>query len=82
MNSNTIGCPVRYTIGNHDFLDGPYGEYTYERLYGPLWYSFDCSNIHFIASPIKKGDFPSGYDQADFWNWFENDIKMLEPNKK
>lgn len=82
MNSNTIGCPVRYTIGNHDFLDGPYGEYTYERLYGPLWYSFDCGNIHFIASPIKKGDFPSGYDQADFWNWFENDIKMLEPNKK
>ncbi len=82
MNSRTVGCPVRYTIGNHDFLDGPYGEYRYERLYGPLWYSFDCGNIHFIAGPIKKGDYPSGYSETDFWEWLEADLKHLEPGKK
>ena len=75
MNSRTAGCPVRYTIGNHDFLEGPYGEYAYERLYGPLWYSFDCGNIHFAAAPIAKGDFPSGYDEEDFWIWLEKTLK-------
>ena len=82
MNSRTAGCPVRYTIGNHDFLEGPYGEYSYERLYGPLWYSFDCGNIHFVAAPIAKGDFPSGYDEEDFWIWLEKDIEMMRPSQK
>lgn len=82
MNSRTVGCPVRYTIGNHDFLEGPYGEYAYERLYGPLWYSFDCGNIHFAAAPIVKGDFPSGYNEDDFWIWLEKDIEMMKSGQK
>ena len=82
VNSQTLGCPVRYTIGNHDFLPGPYGEYRYERLYGPIWYSFDCGRIHFVASPISRGDFSSGYEEKDFWNWLDKDLKMMKPGQK
>ena len=26
MNTETMGVPVRYIIGNHDYVDGKYGE--------------------------------------------------------
>ena len=39
MNTDTMGCTVKYVIGNHDYVDGKYGEELYESLYGPVWYS-------------------------------------------
>ena len=75
MNRETVGCPVRYAIGNHDFVGERYGEETYERLYGPCWYSFDCGDIHFVTLSIGRGDKPSGYRISDQWYWLSEDLK-------
>lgn len=36
MNTETMGVPVRYIIGNHDYVDGKYGEELFESIYGPV----------------------------------------------
>jgi len=79
FNHKTIGIPVRHTLGNHDFVKDPYGEYTFESLYGPVWYSFDYSGIHYIVASIDHGEAPSGYEQEDQWTWLENDLKLKDP---
>lgn len=79
FNKKTAGCPVRYAIGNHDFIGERYGEEIYERLYGPCWYSFDLGDTHFVVTSIGKGDIPSGYESTDQWLWLKSD---LESNKK
>lgn len=82
MNRETVGCPVRYCIGNHDFIGEEYGEEIYEKLYGPCWYSFDCGNIHFVALSIGAGDNPSGYKHEDQWQWLINDLETAGKDKK
>ncbi len=82
LNKETIGCPVRYVIGNHDFSGTDYGESLFEKLYGPTWYSFDYGDIHFIVISIGFGDNPTGYQPSDQWKWLENDLKLVDKNKK
>lgn len=77
LNSDTAGLPVHYAIGNHDFIDGPYGEWLFESLYGPTWYSFEAGNIHYIVTPIERGlDYPSGYTREDLYLWLKNDLEQ------
>ena len=71
LNRETVGCPVRYAIGNHDYVGEDWGESLYERYYGPTWYYFDCGRIRFIVLSIGKGDHPSGYRPDDQWIWLE-----------
>jgi predicted phosphodiesterase len=40
--------PVYLVAGNHDIWDGP-SEEMYQRRYGPLWYSFDVKECHFVV---------------------------------
>lgn len=85
MNSEVLGCPVRYTIGNHDFMGPDYGEETFERLYGPTWYSFDCGDIHFIALPVSKigrSDMQSFYTKDELLTWVKKDIANMEKGKR
>ena len=83
MNRETMGCPVRYAIGNHDFTaEGAYGEALYEKFYGPTWYSFDCGDIHFAVLSIGKGDKPSGYQMDDQWKWLLEDLELVDPSKR
>lgn len=83
MSYDTVGIPIRYSIGNHDYLDGPYGEKRYEELYGPIWYSFDIGKIHYVVMSIPKGSgFPSGYTVKEQYTWLENDLKMISPEQK
>lgn len=82
MNSDVLNCPVRYTIGNHDFHGKEYGEQLYESIYGPTWYSFDCGDIHFIALSIGAGDKPSGYRWEDQWIWMQRDLARMDKSKK
>ncbi len=81
FNHKTLGVPVRHTLGNHDFVKDPYGEYTFESLYGPVWYSFDFGGIHYIVASIDYGEAPSGYEKDDQWTWLENDLKQKDPEK-
>jgi len=82
MNRETMGCPVRYTLGNHDYVNEKYGEYTFERLYGPVWYSFDLGMVHYVILPIRGGEAPGGYDRSDADRWLREDLSHADPEKK
>lgn len=83
MNTETMGVPVRYTIGNHDYVSyGSYGEQLFEELYGPVWYSFDVGDIHYVVTPIGHGDARNRYLKSDAWRWLANDLKNVSPDKK
>ncbi len=82
MNRETVWCPVRYAIGNHDFVGKAYGEELYEHYYGPTWYSFDCGDIHFVTMSIMYGDRSSGYQPSDQWLWLKEDLEKCANGKK
>lgn len=82
MNPDTLGCPVRYVIGNHDFVGESYGEERFEELYAPSYYSFDVGDVHFVALSIGKGDRPSGYLPEDQYLWLENDLRINGAGKR
>ncbi|MGN0761324.1 MAG: PQQ-binding-like beta-propeller repeat protein [Christensenellales bacterium] len=83
MNSDNMGVPVRYAIGNHDYVGyGQYGEQLFEEIYGPVWYSFDVGNIHYVVTPIGKGDHLARYTMSEVWRWLDNDLQQVSPDKK
>ena len=83
MNTETMGVPVYYVIGNHDYVDGEYGEELYESIYGPVWYSFNVGNVHYVVTPFQTGaDRRSGYNKNDRWKWLENDLANIDPDMK
>lgn len=83
MNTENMGIPVRYTIGNHDYVEGDYGEQLFESIYGPVWYSFEVGNVHYVVTPFQSGaDYKSGYSKNDRWRWLENDLENTDPDMK
>ena len=83
MNSENMGVPVRYIIGNHDYVDGKYGEELFESIYGPVWYSFEVGNVHYVVTPFQTGgDYKSGYNKNDRWRWLENDLANTDESMK
>lgn len=55
MNTENMGLPVRYTIGNHDYVEGDYGEQLFESIYGPVWYSFEVGNVQLCCYSVSVG---------------------------
>lgn len=82
MNTDNMGLPVRYIIGNHDYTNGRFGEELFESIYGPVWYSFEIGNIHYVVTPIQFGDCRSAYDADDRWIWLANDLANTDPDMK
>lgn len=83
MNTENMGLPVRYIIGNHDYVDGKYGEELFESIYGPVWYSFEVGNVHYVVTPFQTGgDYSSGYNKNDRWRWLENDLENTGEDMK
>lgn len=81
MNTETMGCTVRYVIGNHDYVDGKHGEELFESLYGPVWYSFEVGKTHYVVTPFQNGaDRKSAYSANDRWRWLENDLANTDPD--
>lgn len=88
-NYRTLGAPVRYAIGNHDFVakDDPnytYGEQIFEQLCGPVWYSFDMGGIHCVVLSLGHGgqrDMGPGYEPEDQWIWLKNDLDTAGKGK-
>ncbi len=81
MNYDVLGIPVRYCMGNHDYVDDRYGDYSFEKFYGPSWYSFDLGNTHYIVLPMRGGDAPSAYTQDEINRWIYNDMQAKDPRK-
>lgn len=83
MNTDTMGCTVYYVIGNHDYVKGKFGEELYESIYGPVWYSFEVGNVHYVVTSFQNGsDYKSLYNEKDRWRWLENDLANTDPDKK
>ena len=80
VTTETMGVPVYYCIGNHDLVKGDYGEQLYESLFGPVYYSFDAGNTHFIVTPMRSGDFKPSYTPDQVYNWLVNDLKNSDPS--
>ena len=81
MNYDVLGIPVRFCMGNHDYVDDRYGDYSFEKYYGPSWYSFDQGNTHYIVLPMRGGDAPSAYTQDEINRWIYNDMQAKDPEK-
>jgi outer membrane protein assembly factor BamB len=76
-----MGIPVYYCLGNHDLLKGEYGEKMFEDLFGPVYYSFESGNIHFVVTPMLRGDHKPGFTKEDVYRWLKNDLDLVTEEK-
>ena len=81
MNTKNMDCPVFYCIGNHDLVAGKYGEELFESLYGPVFYSFEVANVHYIVTPMLGGDRAPSYTKEDVYRWLKNDLAHVGKDK-
>ena len=83
MNYDTMGCPVRYVVGNHDFVpsDADYGEQYFEQLYGPTWWFFPYGGVWNVVLSLGHGgarDMATGYPREDQWTWLRNLLELKD----
>ena len=81
MNTSNMDCPMFYCIGNHDLVKGKYGEEVFENVYGPVYYSFDFGNVHYVVTPMAGGDHQPGYTKEDVYRWLKNDLAQVPTGK-
>lgn len=81
MNTANMDCPMFYCIGNHDLVKGKYGEELFEKVYGPVFYSFDMGNVHYIVTPMLGGDHAPSYKMSDVYQWMKNDLALVPKDK-
>lgn len=80
-----IGIPWYNVLGNHDInLDAPNDRestFTFERVYGPPYYSFDYGPTHFIVLDdvefLGQGKGYRGGIGAQQVAWIKNDLSMI-----
>lgn len=78
----TMGVPVYYTMGNHDLMKKvPVPEYLYQENFGPVWYSFEAGNTHFIVLPMYIGDGKPTYTAEQNYRWLKNDLAHVDPDQ-
>ena len=78
MNTDNMGVPVFYCIGNHDLVKGKYGEEVFEKYYGPVYYSFNVAGVHYIVNPMPGGDYRPGYTCDEVARWMKNDLAQIK----
>lgn len=81
MNTGNMGCPMFYCIGNHDLVKGEYGEELFEKIYGPVFYSFEVGNTHYIVTPMPHGDYKPSYTNEDVYHWLKNLLRHIPSGK-
>ncbi|MDP3453276.1 MAG: PQQ-binding-like beta-propeller repeat protein, partial [Bacteroidales bacterium] len=77
LTSDNLGVRAVYTLGNHDLVDGAYGEELYEELFGPVWYSFNSGGVHFVNIPVLQGDRKPSYSADDVYSWLKKDLDAI-----
>jgi len=77
ITKETMGLRVVYSVGNHDLVAGDYGEQLYEKLFGPVWYSFNVGDVHFVNLPVSYGDKVPSYNTDEIYNWLRKDLDAL-----
>jgi len=86
-----IGVPWYNVIGNHDINyaseNDEQSDETYERVYGPAYYSFDYGAVHFLVVDdihwMKDGEkkvYRSGLSEKQL-TFIENDLKLVPQDR-
>ncbi len=86
-----IGVPWYNVIGNHDINyaseNDELSDETYERVYGPAYYSFDYGAVHFLVVDdihwMREGGkklYRSGLSEEQL-TFIENDLKMVPQDR-
>ena len=81
VNSELMGRPTYYTVGNHDLVKGEYGEKLFEDLFGPTYYSFDAGPAHFVVTPMPNGDYKPSYTADQIISWLKKDLAAMDKSK-
>jgi len=81
VNSELMGRPTYYTVGNHDLVKGEYGEKLFEDLFGPTYYSFDAGPAHFVVTPMPNGDYKPSYTADQIIAWLKKDLASMDRSK-
>ena len=83
VNESTMGTRVVTTIGNHDLVaTGAYGEQYFEDRFGPVYYSFDMGNTHFIVTPMTPyNPKHASYNKKQVLEWLQKDLAMQPAGK-
>ncbi len=85
-----VGIPWYYVIGNHDTNqdanEDKYSDETFERLFGPNYYSFDYGRTHFLVlDDINWVGSQNGYYKAGLGAeqvaWIERDLAMVPKDR-
>lgn len=89
-----IGVPIHNVLGNHDMnLDAPSDEYsdeTFEKNFGPTYYSFDYGRVHFVVldsiNLLSETTDPNAKEyEARLGEkqllWLKNDIALVPADK-
>lgn len=76
-----MGVPVYYCLGNHDLIEGDYGEQFFESQLGPSWYAFEEGNTLFVVTPMMHGDFKPGFTREEIGAWLKNLLEVYERSK-
>jgi hypothetical protein len=84
-----IGLPWYNVLGNHDInFDSPnrkYSNETFERIYGPSYYSFDHGPVHFLVldninwsgrTPDDRGRYTARFGPEQI-EWLRNDLSRV-----
>ncbi|RMF75390.1 MAG: metallophosphoesterase [Planctomycetota bacterium] len=91
--NGTIGLPWYYVIGNHDLnfdaADDARSDETFERVYGPTYYSFDYADVHFVVLDNVHWTGPRDGERGRYVGlfgarqlaWMENDLKHVPREK-
>jgi len=80
-----LGIPWHYVIGNHDInMDAKtedHSDETFERVYGPPYYSFDYGPVHFVVIDNVEWIFnkrlenkPAGKDRTPKWGKYRGGL--------
>jgi hypothetical protein len=81
---NQLRMPWYPTVGNHDVISGSRdpNDRTFEKLYkkyfGPLYYSFDYKNSHFICLYTDEAQQSQVTFSDEQIQWLENDLKSTD----
>jgi hypothetical protein len=88
-----LGIPWYNVIGNHDInydaQNDRHSDETFERVFGPPYYSFDYGTVHFVVlddiewlvdTPGKKGRYRGGFG-AEQLEFVRNDLGQIPENQ-
>lgn len=78
-NENTPASQIFYCVGNHDLGEGKFGEENFENHFGPTYYSFEVGNVHYIVTPMWRGDGKPTYTNESIGRWLKNDLAQVKP---